>query len=130
MDQPDRDLTSFEMNKLYGASLYDTLEDPIVRQVFKTIDVLTAEGEDDTEDCREKVSFQELNQELSKVKEAEVLRSVRVLEKTQLLDEEVSVDFSEPTNTRTFYTISELPPEMEEHVDVILEDIDRDIDDL
>lgn len=129
MDQPDRDLSNFEMSKLYGTSLRDTLEDPIVLQVFETITVLTDEDVQG-EECRGKVSFQELNEELSKVKESEVLRSVCVLEKTPLLQEELNVDFSEPSKTRTFYTVSELPDDMEEHLGVIMEQMNQDVEDL
>jgi hypothetical protein len=117
------------MSKLYGNSLRDTLGDPIVREVFETITVLTTEDIPD-KDCDDKVSFQELNDELSKMKESEVLRSVRILEKTPLLEEEVNVDFSEPNNTRTFYTVSDLPEDMEEQLSLILEDVNRDIGEL
>lgn len=130
MDQPDRDLSNFEMTKLYGTSLRDTLEDPIVLQVFETITMLTDDELSDEEDCKDKVSFQKLNEELSKVKESEVLRSIRILEKTPLLSEEVNVDFDEPANTRTFYTISDLPEEMEEHLGVIMEQMNQDVEDL
>lgn len=129
MDQSNTDFSTFGMSKLYGNSLRDTLGDPIVREVFETITVLTTEDIPD-KDCVDKVSFQELNDELSKMKESEVLRSVRILEKTPLLEEEVNVDFSEPNNTRTFYTVSDLPEDMEEQLSLILEDVNRDIGEL
>lgn len=133
MDQSDLNLNNFELTKVYGGSLRKTLEDPVVREVFRTITVLTVvddEGDEGDEEesgvGRDKISFDELNEEMSKMKESEVLRSVRALEDTPLIEEEVDIDFSDPTNTNTFYTVSELPEELEDHLDVLLAEIDNE----
>lgn len=121
MGNNGKEMTDVEIDRLYGESAHDVLNDSINKEVFESIHKLTQDSENG------KVTYTDLNEHLSYVREAEVLQSIRELTRANLIDEELDVAVQDPANTKTFYKIKEFSSTMENHIQKILEYLNEDV---
>lgn len=113
MDQSGNPDYLADFTSLRTRTIQKTLSDPVNQEVFKSIMHLT-NGDTD------KISFDALNEQMSKMREADVLRGVKALQKTQLISQDIDLDLENPTDAQTYYSLSQLPPALKNEVDMIL----------